>query len=209
MLIQCRSSFVASSRVVLNKCDLLQAKLMRGAKIRDSVPSFGDRRNDVATATRCMSRPFFIFSSFPRLSQESLSLVPAPCLFNKVECTTVSALELPATSRIAICICLGVSMSPVHSFLLGSEPWEGFWPACPIAVLAPPGMPRVLVLAPLSIDSFGPVRGRFTSTQLTRPSPADFQQHFKEIQRTYSPVQRPFYVHLTSVIVRPSLLFPI
>ncbi|KAJ6554506.1 guanine nucleotide binding protein, alpha subunit [Mycena capillaripes] len=65
---------------ILNKCDLLQAKLMRGVKIRDSVPSFGDRRNDVATATRY------------------------------------------------------------------------------------------------------------------------FQQHFKEIQRTYSPVQRPFYVHLTSVI---------
>lgn len=42
--------------VVLNKCDLLQAKLMRGAKIRDSVPSFGDRRNDVATATRCTFR---------------------------------------------------------------------------------------------------------------------------------------------------------
>lgn len=31
---------------------------------------------------------------------------------------------------------------------------------------------------------------------------SDFQQHFKEIARQYSPVQRPFYVHLTSVIVR-------
>ncbi|KAF7307774.1 hypothetical protein MKEN_01137500 [Mycena kentingensis (nom. inval.)] len=78
----CSCKLLARTQLVLflNKCDLLQAKLMRGAKIRDSVPSFGDRRNDVATATRY------------------------------------------------------------------------------------------------------------------------FQQHFKEIQRTYSPVQRPFYVHLTSVI---------
>ncbi|KAJ7756308.1 guanine nucleotide binding protein, alpha subunit [Mycena metata] len=42
----------------LNKCDLLQAKLMRGTKIRDSVPSFGDRRNDVATATRYFQQHF-------------------------------------------------------------------------------------------------------------------------------------------------------
>jgi len=33
----------------------------------------------------------------------------------------------------------------------------------------------------------------------------DFQQHFKEISRNHSPVQRPFYVHLTSVIVRVTL----
>lgn len=64
--------FPGCIRVVLNKCDLLQAKLMRGAKIRDSVPSFGDRRNDVATATRCMSRPFFIFF----LVSSSLARVP-------------------------------------------------------------------------------------------------------------------------------------
>ncbi|KAJ7058012.1 guanine nucleotide binding protein, alpha subunit [Mycena amicta] len=78
----CSCKLLARTQLVLflNKCDLLQAKLMRGVKIRDSVPSFGDRRNDVATATKY------------------------------------------------------------------------------------------------------------------------FQQHFKEIQRTYSPVQRPFYVHLTSVI---------
>jgi len=37
----------------LNKCDLLQAKLQRGVQIRDSVPSFGDRKNDLSTATRC------------------------------------------------------------------------------------------------------------------------------------------------------------
>nr|GAT45923.1 predicted protein [Mycena chlorophos] len=78
----CSCKLLARTQLVLflNKCDLLQAKLMRGVKIRDSVPSFGERRNDVATATKY------------------------------------------------------------------------------------------------------------------------FQQHFKEIQRTFSPVQRPFYVHLTSVI---------
>ena len=45
--------------LVLNKCDLLQAKLQRGVRIRDSVPSFGDRKNDLPTATRCMSRMGF------------------------------------------------------------------------------------------------------------------------------------------------------
>ena len=84
---------------VLNKCDLLQAKLQRGVRIRDSVPSFGDRKNDVPTATRCM---FFFFW-----------IPPTPF---------------------------------THSCL-------------------------------------------------------DFQQHFKEISKNHSPVQRPFYVHLTSVIV--------
>lgn len=39
---------------------------------------------------------------------------------------------------------------------------------------------------------------------LTGSVKLDFQQHFKEIARQYSPVQRPFYVHLTSVIVRDS-----
>ncbi|KAJ7211163.1 guanine nucleotide binding protein, alpha subunit [Mycena pura] len=34
------------------------AKLVRGAKIRDSVPSFGDRRNDVATAARYFQQHF-------------------------------------------------------------------------------------------------------------------------------------------------------
>jgi guanine nucleotide-binding protein subunit alpha len=42
----------------LNKCDLLQAKLQRGVRIRDSVPSFGDRKNDVPTATRYFQQHF-------------------------------------------------------------------------------------------------------------------------------------------------------
>ncbi|KAH8824047.1 guanine nucleotide binding protein, alpha subunit [Flagelloscypha sp. PMI_526] len=42
----------------LNKCDLLQQKLQRGVRIRDSVPSFGDRRNDLPTATRYFQQHF-------------------------------------------------------------------------------------------------------------------------------------------------------
>lgn len=34
-------------------------------------------------------------------------------------------------------------------------------------------------------------------------APADFQTHFKEIAKTYNPEPRPFFVHLTSVIVSP------
>lgn len=47
--------------LVLNKCDLLQAKLQRGVRIRDSVPSFGERKNDLQTATRCESFVLPIF----------------------------------------------------------------------------------------------------------------------------------------------------
>ena len=59
-LILCKSSTYPfpvkssnSRHAVLNKCDLLQAKLQRGIRIRDSVPSFGDRKNDLSTATKC------------------------------------------------------------------------------------------------------------------------------------------------------------
>ena len=33
------------------------------------------------------------------------------------------------------------------------------------------------------------------------PLLTDFSQHFKEISRSSSPIQRPFYHHLTSVVV--------
>ena len=58
---------------VLNKCDLLQAKLQRGMRIRDSVPSFGDRKNDLHTATRCMC--FLLFVS-PNIIQAHLTFLP-------------------------------------------------------------------------------------------------------------------------------------
>lgn len=86
----------------LNKCDLLQAKLQRGVRIRDSVPSYGEKKNDFATAAKCQ---FFFFYS-----------------------------------------------------------------------------PLLLILSS-SFSHF-----------------VDFQHHFKEIFRGASPIQRPFYAHLTSVI---------
>ncbi|CAK5271364.1 unnamed protein product [Mycena citricolor] len=56
----CACKMLARTQLILflNKCDLLQAKLMRGVKVRDSVPSFADRRNDVATATRYFQQHF-------------------------------------------------------------------------------------------------------------------------------------------------------
>lgn len=61
------------THLVLNKCDLLQAKLQRGIRIRDSVPSFGDRKNDLPTATRCR---FFAATSRPRVLIASVFRLP-------------------------------------------------------------------------------------------------------------------------------------
>ena len=51
----CSSKFFARSSLILilNKCDLLKAKLQRGVQIRDSIPSFGDLPNDFETAVKC------------------------------------------------------------------------------------------------------------------------------------------------------------
>ncbi|THV03493.1 G-alpha-domain-containing protein [Dendrothele bispora CBS 962.96] len=56
----CSCKLLARTQIILflNKCDLLQAKLQRGVRIRDSVPSFGDRRNDLSTATRYFQQHF-------------------------------------------------------------------------------------------------------------------------------------------------------
>ncbi|KAF8626653.1 hypothetical protein AX15_004744 [Amanita polypyramis BW_CC] len=56
----CANKLLAQTQLILflNKCDLLQAKLQRGIRIRDSVPSFGDRKNDLSTATRYFQQHF-------------------------------------------------------------------------------------------------------------------------------------------------------
>ncbi|KIK66216.1 hypothetical protein GYMLUDRAFT_928059 [Collybiopsis luxurians FD-317 M1] len=56
----CACKLLSRTQLILflNKCDLLQAKLQRGVRIRDSVPSFGDRRNDISTATRYFQQHF-------------------------------------------------------------------------------------------------------------------------------------------------------
>ncbi|KAF8999848.1 guanine nucleotide binding protein, alpha subunit [Cyathus striatus] len=56
----CSCKLLSRTQVILflNKCDLLQAKLQRGVRIRDSVPSFGDRKNDLQTATKYFQQHF-------------------------------------------------------------------------------------------------------------------------------------------------------
>ncbi|KAJ4480909.1 guanine nucleotide binding protein, alpha subunit [Lentinula aciculospora] len=56
----CECKLLSRTQLILflNKCDLLQAKLQRGIRIRSSVPSFGDRRNDISTATRYFQQHF-------------------------------------------------------------------------------------------------------------------------------------------------------
>lgn len=56
----CSCKLLARTQMILflNKCDLLQAKLMRGVRVRDSVPSFGERRNDLATVTKYFQQHF-------------------------------------------------------------------------------------------------------------------------------------------------------
>ncbi|KAF8900438.1 guanine nucleotide binding protein, alpha subunit [Gymnopilus junonius] len=56
----CSCKLLSRTQIILflNKCDLLQAKLQRGVRIRDSVPSFGDRKNDLQTATRYFQQHF-------------------------------------------------------------------------------------------------------------------------------------------------------
>ena len=39
--------------VFLNKCDLLKRKLKKGALVKDHLPSFGDRPNDVHSVVKC------------------------------------------------------------------------------------------------------------------------------------------------------------
>ncbi|KAJ7596460.1 guanine nucleotide binding protein, alpha subunit [Mycena floridula] len=56
----CSSKILAKTQIVLmlNKCDLLFAKLQRGIRIRDHVPSFGERNNNLATVTRYFQQHF-------------------------------------------------------------------------------------------------------------------------------------------------------
>jgi hypothetical protein len=51
----CGTPLLAKAQIILflNKCDLLEAKLKSGISIKDSVPSFGDRKNELSTAKKC------------------------------------------------------------------------------------------------------------------------------------------------------------
>ncbi|EIN05274.1 G-alpha-domain-containing protein [Punctularia strigosozonata HHB-11173 SS5] len=70
------SKLLAKTQIILflNKCDLLERKLKAGVRVKDHVPSFGDRPNDVTTvakyfqhhfkeiakASNPISRPFYV-----------------------------------------------------------------------------------------------------------------------------------------------------
>ena len=49
------SKLLAKTSIVLflNKCDLLEQKLLAGVRVKDYVHSYGDRPNDVEHATKC------------------------------------------------------------------------------------------------------------------------------------------------------------
>ena len=58
----CGSRLLAKANMIifLNKIDLLTLKLRSGVKIRQYLPSYGDRSNDTGTMVRCER---FFFSS--------------------------------------------------------------------------------------------------------------------------------------------------
>jgi hypothetical protein len=51
----CASKLLTNTQLILflNKCDLLEAKLNRGVRIKNTVLSYGDRHNNLPTATKC------------------------------------------------------------------------------------------------------------------------------------------------------------
>ncbi|KAG7443309.1 guanine nucleotide binding protein, alpha subunit [Guyanagaster necrorhizus] len=56
----CACKLLSQTQIILflNKCDLLQAKLARDVKIRDFVPSYGDRGNNLTTASKYFQQHF-------------------------------------------------------------------------------------------------------------------------------------------------------
>ena len=69
----CESNLLTKANMIifLNKIDLLTLKLHSGVKIRQYLPSYGDRSNDTVTMVRCE-----LFSS--------LSLILSLCTFGKL-----------------------------------------------------------------------------------------------------------------------------
>jgi len=51
----CRSKLLAKVQLILwlNKCDILERKLARGVLIRQYISTYGDRANDMPTASKC------------------------------------------------------------------------------------------------------------------------------------------------------------
>ncbi|KAF8841889.1 G-alpha-domain-containing protein [Paxillus ammoniavirescens] len=56
----CSSRLLSRAQIILflNKCDILQNKLKRGMRVRDYIPSFGDRKNDTLTVMKYFQSHF-------------------------------------------------------------------------------------------------------------------------------------------------------
>jgi hypothetical protein len=60
----CSNKLLANVELVLflNKCDILEKKLNSGIRLSKYVRSYGDRGNDIETASKCESLPPCIFA---------------------------------------------------------------------------------------------------------------------------------------------------
>ncbi|KAJ3537598.1 hypothetical protein NM688_g6657 [Phlebia brevispora] len=67
----CSSKLLANAQIILflNKCDLLEKKLRSGIRVKDYVPSFGDRKNDVHTVAQ------YFASHFKEIAKQHTSTV--------------------------------------------------------------------------------------------------------------------------------------
>ncbi|KAH0834093.1 guanine nucleotide binding protein, alpha subunit [Lanmaoa asiatica] len=87
----CSSPILAKTHIILflNKCDLLHNKIKRGARVKDFIPSFGDRKNDTSTVMK------YFQSHFKEISK-SVSPEPRPFFvhFTSVIDTKATAVTL-------------------------------------------------------------------------------------------------------------------
>jgi len=91
----CANKMLARTQLILflNKCDLLQAKLSRGIRIRDSVPSFGDRKNDLSTATKYFQQHFRDIAKGSSTSRRSLFIHLTSVIDTRATAVTLGAVE--------------------------------------------------------------------------------------------------------------------
>ncbi|EKM52393.1 uncharacterized protein PHACADRAFT_148998 [Phanerochaete carnosa HHB-10118-sp] len=56
----CSNKLLSKAQIILflNKCDLLDKKLKSGVRVRDCVPSYGDRKNDLQTVAQYFAQHF-------------------------------------------------------------------------------------------------------------------------------------------------------
>jgi len=56
----CKSKLLVKVQLILflNKCDILERKLARGVMLKRYIPTYGDRKNDFATASRYLRKQF-------------------------------------------------------------------------------------------------------------------------------------------------------